>query len=73
MMLGISLMAIWLIAQGLLPLSKGRLPQGATVLNVFAVGEDRLKCFREERVHRDRRSYGASAKRLQVKIVRRNI
>lgn len=37
MMLGISLMAIWLIAQGLLPLARRRIPQGATVLNVIAV------------------------------------
>ena len=37
MMLGISLMAIWLIAQGLLPLTRGRLPQSATVLDVLAV------------------------------------
>jgi hypothetical protein len=36
-MLGISLMAIWLIATGLLPLTKGRLPRSATVLNVLAV------------------------------------
>jgi len=36
-MLGISLMAIWLIARGLLPLTKGRLPHSATVLNVLAV------------------------------------
>jgi hypothetical protein len=37
MMLGISLMAIWLIATGLLPLSKRRVPLSATVLNVLAV------------------------------------
>jgi len=37
MMLGILLTAIWLIATGLLPLTKGRLPQSATVLNVLAV------------------------------------
>ena len=30
-------LAIWLIATGLLPLSKGRLPHSATVLNVLAV------------------------------------
>lgn len=37
MMLGISLMAIWLIATGLLPFSKGRLPHSATVMNVLAI------------------------------------
>ncbi|MBP1779953.1 MAG: hypothetical protein H6Q86_5964 [candidate division NC10 bacterium] len=37
MMLGILLMAIWLIATGLLPLTKGRLPHSATVMNVLAV------------------------------------
>ena len=37
MMLGISLMAIWLIATGLLPLSKRRVPLSGTVLNVLAV------------------------------------
>jgi hypothetical protein len=36
-MLGISLMAIWLIATGLQPLTKRRLPGSATVLNVLAV------------------------------------
>ncbi len=35
MLLGIRLMAIWLIATGLLPF--GRLPHGATVLNALAV------------------------------------
>jgi hypothetical protein len=37
MMLGISLMAIWLIATGLLPFTRGRLLHSATVLNVLAV------------------------------------
>ena len=37
MMLGILLMAIWLIATGLLPLSKGRLPHSQTALNILAV------------------------------------
>jgi hypothetical protein len=37
MMLGIQLMAFWLIATGLLPLTKGRLRHSATVLNVLAV------------------------------------
>jgi hypothetical protein len=37
MMMGILLMAIWLIATGLLPLTKGRFPHSATVLNVLAV------------------------------------
>jgi hypothetical protein len=37
MMLGILLMAIWLIAKGVLPLAKGRLPHSETALNVLAV------------------------------------
>jgi len=37
MMLGILLMAIWLIATGLLPLTKGRIPHSTTALNVLAV------------------------------------
>jgi len=37
MMLGISLMAIWLIATGVLPFTKGRLPHSATVMNVLAI------------------------------------
>jgi hypothetical protein len=37
MMLGMLLLAIWLIATGLLPLTKARLPHSATVLNVLAV------------------------------------
>jgi hypothetical protein len=37
MLLGILLLAIWLIATGLLPLTKGRVPHSATVLNVLAV------------------------------------
>lgn len=37
MMLGISLMAIWLIATGVMPMVKGRLPHGDTVLNVLAI------------------------------------
>ena len=37
MLLGILLLAIWLIATGLLPLSKGRVPRAATILNVLAV------------------------------------
>ena len=37
MLLGILLLAIWLIATGLLPLSKGRIPHSATILNVIAV------------------------------------
>ncbi len=37
MSLGILLLAIWLIATGLLPFTKGRLPHGATVLNVLAI------------------------------------
>ncbi len=37
MMLGILLLAIWLIATGLLPYTKGRVPHSATVLNVLAI------------------------------------
>lgn len=37
MLLGILLLAIWLIATGLLPLTKGRLAHSATILNVLAV------------------------------------
>jgi hypothetical protein len=37
MLLGILLLAIWLIATGLLPLTKGRIPHTATTLNVLAV------------------------------------
>ena len=37
MLLGMLLLAIWLIATGLLPLSKGRVPHSETVLNVLAV------------------------------------
>ena len=37
MLLGMLLLAIWLVATGLLPLAKGRLPHSATVLNVIAV------------------------------------
>jgi len=37
MLLGILLLAIWLIATGLLPLTKARLPHSDTVLNVLAV------------------------------------
>ena len=37
MMLGILLLAIWLIATGLLPMTKARLPHSATVLNVLAI------------------------------------
>jgi hypothetical protein len=37
MLLGILLMAIWLIAKGVLPLANGRLPHSDTVLNVIAV------------------------------------
>jgi hypothetical protein len=37
MLLGTLLLAIWLIATGLLPLTKGRLPHSTTVLNVIAV------------------------------------
>jgi hypothetical protein len=37
MMLGMLLLAIWLIATGLLPLTRNRLPHTATVMNVLAV------------------------------------
>jgi hypothetical protein len=37
MLLGTLLLAIWLIATGLLPLTKGRVRHSATVLNVLAV------------------------------------
>ena len=37
MILGMLLLAIWLIATGLLPFTRGRLPHSATVLNVLAV------------------------------------
>ena len=37
MLLGILLMAIWLIATGVLPFTKGRLPHSDTVMNVFAI------------------------------------
>ena len=37
MLLGTLLLAIWLIATGLLPLTKGRVPHAGTVLNVIAV------------------------------------
>jgi hypothetical protein len=37
MMLGMLLLAIWLIATGLLPLTKKRLPHTETVMNVLAV------------------------------------
>jgi hypothetical protein len=37
MLLGILLLAIWLIATGLLPFTKGRLPHSDTVLNVLAI------------------------------------
>jgi hypothetical protein len=37
MLLGILLMAIWLIGMGLLPYTKGRLRHSDTVLNVLAV------------------------------------
>jgi len=37
MLLGILLMAIWLIATGLLPYAKGRLPHSDTVMNVLAI------------------------------------
>lgn len=37
MLLGMLLLAIWLIATGLLPLSRGRVPHSATVMNVLAV------------------------------------
>jgi hypothetical protein len=37
MLLGTLLLAIWLIATGLLPLTKGRVRHSATILNVLAV------------------------------------
>jgi len=37
MMLGILLLAIWLIATGLLPLTKANIPRSGTVLNVLAI------------------------------------
>jgi hypothetical protein len=37
MLLGTLLLAIWLVATGLLPLTKGRVRHSATVLNVLAV------------------------------------
>jgi len=37
MSLGILLLAIWLIATGVLPLTKKGFPHSATVLNVLAV------------------------------------
>ena len=37
MLLGILLMAVWLIGTGVLPFTKGRLPQASTVLNVLAI------------------------------------
>jgi hypothetical protein len=37
MLLGITLLALWLIATGLLPLTKGRVPHAGTILNVVAV------------------------------------
>lgn len=37
MLLGTLLLAIWLIATGLLPLTKARLRYSGTVLNVLAV------------------------------------
>ena len=37
MMLGITLLAIWLIATGLLPLIKVNFANSATILNVLAV------------------------------------
>ena len=37
MLLGILLLAIWLIATGLLPLTKGNIPHSGTILNVIAV------------------------------------
>jgi len=45
MLLGILLLAIWLIATGLLPLTKGRLPHSATVLNVLAVVAESSSCW----------------------------
>jgi hypothetical protein len=37
MMLGILLMAIWLIATGLLPFTKGRLPHADKAMSVLAI------------------------------------
>jgi hypothetical protein len=37
MLLGTLLLAIWLIATGLLPLTKGRVQHAATVMNVLAI------------------------------------
>ena len=37
MLMGILLMAIWLIATGVLPFTKGRLPHSDTVMNVLAI------------------------------------
>jgi hypothetical protein len=37
MMLGILLLAIWLVATGLLPFTRRRLPHSDTVLNVLAI------------------------------------
>ena len=37
MMLGILLLAIWLIATGLLPMTKASFPHSAKVLNVLAI------------------------------------
>ena len=37
MLLGILLMAIWLIATGVLPFTKGRLPHASDVMNVLAI------------------------------------
>jgi hypothetical protein len=37
MLLGILLLAIWLIATGLLPYTKGRIPHTTTVMNVLAI------------------------------------
>jgi len=37
MLLGILLLAIWLIATGLLPFTNGRIPHSTTVLNVLAI------------------------------------
>jgi hypothetical protein len=37
MLLGILLMAVWLIATGVLPFTKGRLPHSDTVMNVLAI------------------------------------
>jgi hypothetical protein len=37
MLLGILLMAIWLIATGVLPFTKGRLPHSDVAMNVLAI------------------------------------